>query len=91
MQDDELHIGEFDNNPFTIDGARFLTGRTAVMGMSGSGKSYLIGVLCEELCKADLPFIIIDPEGEYKSLKEKFDIVWACNDPDADVLLNFQI
>ncbi len=91
MQKDELHIGEFDNNPFMIDGSRFLTGRTAVMGMSGSGKSYLIGVLCEELCKADLPFIIIDPEGEYKSLKEKFDIVWACNDPDADVLLNFQI
>ncbi len=91
MHDNELHIGEFDNNPFTIDGGKFLTGRSAIMGMSGSGKSYLIGVLCEELCKADLPFIIIDPEGEYKSLKEKFDIVWACNDPDADVLLNFQI
>jgi hypothetical protein len=91
MPEDELHIGEFDNNPFNISGTSFITDRTAVMGMSGSGKSYLIGVICEELCKANLPFVIIDPEGEYKSLKQKFEVVWACNDPDADVQLNIQI
>ena len=34
MLKDEVHIGELDNNSFTIQGSRFLTGRTTIMGMS---------------------------------------------------------
>jgi hypothetical protein len=90
MPADRLHIGEFDGNPFWIPASTLHTGRTAVLGMSGSGKSHLIGVLCEEMCKLDLPIIIVDPEGEYSTLKEKYEIVWACNEKDADIMLNIE-
>jgi len=39
---------------------------------SGSGKSYLIAVLCEQLLQNNIAFCIVDTEGEYFSLKENF-------------------
>ncbi len=89
-EEELLHIGEFDGREFTISGTQLLTNRTAVIGMSGSGKSHLIGVLCEEMCKANLPFVIIDTEGEYYSLKEQFEIAWASNGTDADTMLTIE-
>ncbi|MEW5937605.1 MAG: DUF87 domain-containing protein, partial [Candidatus Thermoplasmatota archaeon] len=90
MSGDRLHIGTFDGNPFQVEPERLVTARTAVIGMSGSGKSNLIGVMCEEMCRAGLPFVIIDPEGEYCTLKEAHEIVWACNDRRADVPLSIE-
>ncbi|UCF08073.1 MAG: DUF87 domain-containing protein [Thermoplasmata archaeon] len=89
-EEESLHIGEFDGNPFAISGTQLLTNRTAIIGMSGSGKSHLMGVLCEEMCKANLPFVIIDTEGEYYSLKEKFEIAWASNNKEADAMLSIE-
>jgi DNA helicase HerA-like ATPase len=43
---------------------------TAILGTTGSGKSYAAGVLCEELYEKGLPVIIIDPHGEYRTLSE---------------------
>lgn len=50
-----------------------------------SGKSYTVGVLCEELCKAKVPFAIIDVEGEYSGLKEKFEAIWVGDDSRSDL------
>jgi hypothetical protein len=41
----------------------------SVLAKSGSGKSYAMGVLIEEFIKQELPVVIIDPHGEYVSLR----------------------
>jgi predicted transcriptional regulator len=83
-----LNLGSHDGSPFTADADRIVTGRTCVIGASGSGKSYLVAVLCEELCKADIPFLIIDTEGEYHTLKEKCNLLWVGDDGRCDIRLN---
>ena len=40
-----------------------------VLAKSGGGKSYLVGVLIEELMKHNVTCVIIDPHGEYASMK----------------------
>jgi hypothetical protein len=40
----------------------------SVLAKTGSGKSYLVGVLIEELIKHEIPVVIIDPHDEYSSL-----------------------
>jgi DNA helicase HerA-like ATPase len=40
-------------------------------GTTGSGKSYAMGVLAEELRKHDLPIVFIDTQDEYSTLVEK--------------------
>lgn len=42
--------------------------RLAVAGSSGSGKSYLTSILIEELNGIGIPFLVVDPDGEYQSL-----------------------
>ena len=42
----------------------------SILAKTGSGKSYLTGVLIEELLKHDVTTVIIDPHGEYSSLKK---------------------
>ena len=49
----------------------------AVIGIRNQGKSYFVGRICEELCEAKQPFIVIDPEGEYWSLREKYPVIVA--------------
>ncbi len=71
-----------------IDAQTVITGRGCVIGQSGSGKSYLVGVIVEELCKNNLPFVIVDTEGEYKSLKGMFNAIWVGDEKGADVGLD---
>jgi len=49
----------------------------AEVGIRNSGKSYLAGKICEQLCEAKQPFIIIDVEGEYWTLREKYAVIVA--------------
>jgi hypothetical protein len=58
-----------------IDVQTMMTGRGCVIGQSGSGKSFLAGVIAEELCKLNMPFCVVDTEGEYSSLKTAFDVI----------------
>jgi len=44
-------------------------GRIFITGKSGSGKSYTMGVLCEEFLDKGIPVVILDRHGEYGSLK----------------------
>jgi DNA helicase HerA-like ATPase len=55
-----------------------LVGRSiAVLGITGSGKTNTAAVLIEELLSNDLPLTIVDIEGEYWGLKERFEILVA--------------
>ncbi|MFZ5826823.1 MAG: helicase HerA domain-containing protein [Bacillota bacterium] len=46
--------------------------RVGIWASSGRGKSYGVGVFCEELLAAGIPVIAIDPEGELHTLRERF-------------------
>jgi DNA helicase HerA-like ATPase len=41
----------------------------AVLAMTGSGKSYTVGVLIEELLKKKGAVLVFDPHGEYRNIK----------------------
>ncbi|RLF46870.1 MAG: ATP-binding protein [Thermoplasmata archaeon] len=43
----------------------------SILAKTGGGKSYVAGVLIEELIKHDVTTVIIDPHGEYPSLKRR--------------------
>jgi len=49
----------------------------AEVGIRNSGKSYQAGKICEDLCEIKQPFIVIDPEGEYWTLKERYPVIVA--------------
>lgn len=61
----------------------FLSRRVAVLGTTGSGKSNTVAVLLEELL-AHLPFAVIDPHGEYFTLRERFDVLIVGRSDNAD-------
>jgi DNA-binding transcriptional ArsR family regulator len=81
----QLSIGENPGGGFVIDANAVATGRTCVLGSSGSGKSYAVGVLCEELCKNEIPFAIVDTEGEHTGLKERFEAIWVGEEEGCDL------
>lgn len=84
--DDKIQLlaGKLGDKDVFVDAQELVTGRTCVIGQSGSGKSYLIAVLCEKLLQNNIAFCIVDTEGEYFSLKEKFELLWVGGE-EADV------
>lgn len=65
------YIGKLDgrdNLKVYLDLNKLLTKHVAVLAKSGSGKSYSVAVLIEELIEKKVPVIIIDPHGEYSTL-----------------------
>src|SRR6266851_4609583 len=63
-----------------------LVGRSiAVLGITGSGKTNTAAVLIEELLSNDLPLTVVDIEGEYWGLKEKFEVLVAGRSQHAEL------
>lgn len=64
-------IGKLEgkNIDVKIDLRKLLTKHVAILAKSGAGKSYCVGVLIEEIIDKKVPVLIIDPHGEYSSLK----------------------
>jgi DNA helicase HerA-like ATPase len=58
--------------PIVIDAGAFTSTHLAIIASTGAGKSYLAGVLIEELMKPHTraSILIIDPHGEYGTLQE---------------------
>ena len=52
-----------------LDPKKLVTKHLAVLAKSGAGKSYAVGVILEELLEMGLPIVILDPHGEYSSIK----------------------
>lgn len=59
---------------YTVQVPTLCTSHVLIQGASGSGKSYLVRVVAEQLCPI-IQTIVIDPEGEYNTLREKFPFV----------------
>jgi len=84
-KDTLVELGTSDGKQFSVDANLIATGRTCVLGSSGSGKSYAVGVLCEELCRNEIPFAIVDTEGEHTGLKERFEAIWVGEEEGSDL------
>lgn len=72
LKDEGLKIGNLETNPdidIHVNSEDFYK-HFAVLAQTGAGKSYLSGVLIEELLENDFPVLILDPHGEYSSLSE---------------------
>jgi hypothetical protein len=52
-----------------LDLKNVITKHLAILAKSGAGKSYSVGVILEEIAKKNVPILILDPHGEYSSLK----------------------
>lgn len=69
----ELTIGTAagaENAPVALDARRF-NRHTFWCGQSGSGKTYALGVVLEQLLlETDLPMVILDPNADYVRLSE---------------------
>lgn len=73
---------EFELQPQTLVGRSI-----AVLGITGSGKTNTAAVLIEELLANGLPLTIVDIEGEYWGLKEKFEILVAGRSEHAELAI----
>lgn len=84
-------IGNSDYDQVLFDSEQIVYGEVQciTVGNSGSGKSYLTRNLIEELYAKKLGnILIIDPEGEYFSLRKLFDfVILGLNKDTCDILI----
>ncbi|HEY5605025.1 MAG TPA: ATP-binding protein [Thermoplasmata archaeon] len=57
--------------PVYLDINAMVQKHVSIVAKTGGGKSYIAGVLIEELMKHHVTCVILDPHGEYSSLREK--------------------
>jgi len=69
-----VNLGKSGLSKAVVDLAVLLRTRLLIQAASGGGKSWLIRRLCEQAF-GKVQIFIIDPEGEFASLREKFDFV----------------
>ena len=67
--EESLSLGNLIGYPYDVYLLIKNFGRIFITGKSGSGKSYTMGVLCEEFLRKGIPVVILDRHGEYGSLK----------------------
>ncbi len=69
-----LSIGNAaDGSPFELEHSSGI--RDAIFAQSGMGKSYLTGVLLEQTLECDGLVYVVDPEGEYHTLKQRYPVL----------------
>ena len=73
LKDDGLYMGILEgyNIPVNLPVKHLITKHVAILAKTGTGKSYAAGVLLEELAEKNIPAVIIDPHGEYRTLVEE--------------------
>ncbi len=69
------------NSEVSVDLERLIEGGMVILANSGGGKSYAIRRLVEQAV-GKVQVILLDPEGEFASLREKFDFILAGKDAD---------
>lgn len=74
MKSNLITIGHAGDKPVSLDIEMLLRTRMLVQANSGGGKSWLLRRLAEQLF-GRVPVIIIDPEGEFATLRDKFGFV----------------
>ncbi|MDI6916462.1 MAG: DUF87 domain-containing protein [Thermoplasmatales archaeon] len=70
LMNEGLYLGllRWHDIPVCLDPKSIAERHISVLAKTGSGKSYLVGVLIEELIKHKVPVVVIDPHDEYSSL-----------------------
>lgn len=81
----EIVIGKDGDRDVAVDAQELVTGRTCIIAQSGAGKSWSIAVICEQLLQARVGFCLIDTEGEYSSLRDRFHLLWIGSGDDCDI------
>ncbi len=62
----------------------------AVLGITGSGKTNTSAVILEEMLKYKYPMTIVDIDGEYWGLKEKFELLVVGKSKNVDIEVNVE-
>lgn len=90
LKDDSsgAYVGKLEGKDIKVflDINNLITKHVSVLAKSGSGKSYCVGVLLEEILDKGVPLLILDPHGEYSTLKFPND-----EKRDLDRMKNFEI
>ena len=87
-----MEIGFFEKDKtLKLDNRSIATSGTAILAMRGAGKSWLNALIAEELCKAKIPFVMVDPEGEYWTLKVGFPQVIVAGGEHADIPISIEL
>lgn len=74
-----------------LDAETLLGTRCLIQGKSGSGKSHLVRVIVEQTISQGVQTIVFDPSGEFKTLRERCDLLIAGNQAEgADVPLELR-
>jgi len=70
IPDKGLYIGILDGYDIKVrlPLKQLMTKHVSILAKTGAGKSYMAGVLMEELAEKKMPVVIMDPHGEYASL-----------------------
>lgn len=71
-----------------IDLEQLLKTRLLIQAMSGGGKSYVIRKLCE-VAAGRTQIILLDPEGEFVTLREKFPFALVATDGEIPLSLKY--
>jgi DNA helicase HerA-like ATPase len=68
----DTYLGLLDGHDIkvTLDMNSLIQKHCSILAKTGSGKSYTAGVILEEILEKKVPMLIIDPHGEYGSLRE---------------------
>lgn len=79
-----IYLGLLEGHeiPVYIDIKKTIRKHLSVLAKTGAGKSYAVAVILEELLKNNFSVVIIDPHGEYSSLKyenDDYDAMLAYN------------
>lgn len=85
-EDEGAYIGKLDGKDIDVylDLKKLLTKHCAVLAKSGAGKSYTVGVLVEEILERKIPLLVIDPHGEYSTMRFE-------NEKDKDEMKKFDV
>lgn len=73
--DNSLFLGESKYGHIAINKEYLNDVRTLIVGQPGSGKSYLTRTYIEELLEKEILVFVLDPEGEWVTLKSKYDLI----------------
>jgi hydroxymethylpyrimidine pyrophosphatase-like HAD family hydrolase len=69
----QVTLGTDDGGePVTLPGSQL---NIAVCGGTGAGKSYLAGLVCEQLIRLGYSLVVFDPEGDHHGLGELRDVI----------------
>lgn len=90
-KENNIIIGNSDYDQISFDSEKIINGeiQCLTVGNSGSGKSYLTKNIIEELYAKKLGnILVIDPEGEYLSLRKLFDfVILGLNRENCDIVI----